>query len=60
LHIDQETVSYFLSRKVVIPTRGTGMTHWREALFYMMSRNAGNVGGFLRLPHNGVVELGIR
>lgn len=60
LHIDQETVSYFLSREIVIPTRGAGMTHWREALFSMMSRNAGNVGEFLQLPHNGVVELGTR
>jgi KUP system potassium uptake protein len=25
-----------------------------------MSRNAGNVGEFLQLPHNGVVELGTR
>ncbi|MGJ7582761.1 potassium transporter Kup [Variovorax sp. RHLX14] len=60
LTIDLEMVSYFLSREIVIPTRGSGMTHWREALFAMMSRNAGNVGEFLQLPHNRVVELGTR
>ena len=60
LTIDLETVSYFLSREIVIPTRGAGMAHWREAMFAMMSRNAGNVGEFLQLPHNRVVELGTR
>ena len=60
LPIDQAATSYFLSREIVIPTRGTGMAHWREALFAMMSRNAGSVAGFFKLPDNGVVELGTR
>ncbi|CAN7711902.1 potassium transporter Kup [Acidovorax sp. LjRoot66] len=60
LLIDQSALSYFLSREIVIPTRGAGMVHWREALFATMARNASSVGDFLRLPHNGVVELGTR
>lgn len=60
LLIDQSALSYFLSREIVIPTRGAGMAHWREALFATMARNASSVGDFLRLPHNGVVELGTR
>jgi KUP system potassium uptake protein len=60
LSIDQSALSYFLSREIVIPTRGAGMAHWREALFATMARNASSVGDFLRLPHNGVVELGTR
>lgn len=60
LAIDQSALSYFLSREIVIPTRGAGMAHWRESLFATMARNAGSVGDFLRLPHNGVVELGTR
>jgi KUP system potassium uptake protein len=52
--------SYFLSREIVVPTKGRGMAHWREALFALMSRNAGNVAGFFRLPNNCVVELGTR
>jgi KUP system potassium uptake protein len=52
--------SYFLSREIVVPTRGTGMAHWREALFALMSRNASSVAGFFRLPNNCVVELGTR
>jgi KUP system potassium uptake protein len=52
--------SYFLSREIVVPTRNAGMAHWREALFAVMSRNAGSVADFFRLPHNCVIELGTR
>jgi KUP system potassium uptake protein len=60
LAIDHAAVSYFLSREIVVPTRGAGMVHWREALFATMSRNAGSVADFFKLPHNCVVELGTR
>ena len=60
LAVDQMIVSYFLSREIVVPTPGSGMAHWREALFATMSRNAGSVADFFRLPHSGVVELGTR
>jgi KUP system potassium uptake protein len=52
--------SYFLSRETVVPTHGSGMARWREALFALMSRNAGSVAGFFRLPNNCVIELGTR
>jgi KUP system potassium uptake protein len=51
--------SYFLSRETVVPTRG-GAWRWRERLFAAMSRNAGSVATFFRLPDNAVVELGTR
>jgi len=60
LAIDQGAISYFLSREIVVPTKGAGMAHWREALFATMSRNAGSVADFFKLPHNCVVELGTR
>ena len=52
--------SYFLSREIVVPTKGSGMAHWREALFALMSRNSGSVAGFFKLPNNCVIELGAR
>ncbi len=52
--------SYFLSRETVVPTPGSGMTAWREHLFAAMSRNAGGVVDYFRLPGNAVVELGTR
>ena len=52
--------SYFLSRETIVPTPGTGMAQWRERLFAAMSRNAGSVVEYFRLPDNAVVELGTR
>ena len=60
LPINLFETSYFLSRDIVVPTKGSGMAHWRETLFAVMSRNAGSVAGFFRLPNNCVVELGTR
>jgi len=60
LAINLFETSYFLSRETVVPTKGAGMAHWREALFAAMSRNAGSVVGFMRLPNNCVIELGTR
>ena len=52
--------SYFLSRETVVSTHGAGMATWRERLFSAMSRNAGSVAEFFRLPNNAVIELGTR
>jgi KUP system potassium uptake protein len=52
--------SYFLSRETIVPTPGAGMAQWREKLFAAMSRNAGSVADYFRLPDNAVVELGTR
>jgi KUP system potassium uptake protein len=60
LPINLFETSYFLSREIIVPTKGSGMSHWREALFALMSRNSGSVAGFFRLPNNCVIELGTR
>ncbi|HEY4082174.1 MAG TPA: potassium transporter Kup [Burkholderiaceae bacterium] len=60
LRIPVFETSYFLSRETVVPTPGEGMANWRERLFSAMSRNAGGVAEFFRLPDNAVVELGTR
>jgi KUP system potassium uptake protein len=54
---DMDT-SYFLSRDIVIPTFGDGMSIWREKLFASMHRNAAAAADFLNLPSNRIVELG--
>ena len=60
LAINLFETSYFLSREIVVPTKGNGMSQWREAMFAVMSRNAGSVADFFRLPNNCVIELGTR
>ncbi len=56
---DMDT-SYFLSRDIVIPTFGHGMSIWREKLFAGMHRNAAAAADFLNLPSNRIVELGAK
>ncbi len=58
--IDPMTTSYFLSRDVVIPSIGGGMSLWREKLFAQMHHNASAAADFLHLPNNSVVELGAK
>jgi KUP system potassium uptake protein len=60
LRIPEFETTYFLSRETVVPTPGGGMAQWRERLFATMSRNAGGVVEFFKLPDNAVVELGTR
>jgi len=56
--LDDMETSYFLSRDIVIPTIGRGMSAWREKLFAGMHRNASAAADYLSLPTNRVVELG--
>jgi KUP system potassium uptake protein len=56
--LEPMTTSYFLSRDIVIPTIGSGMSQWREKLFAQMHHNASGAAEFLNLPSNAVVELG--
>ncbi|WP_367066549.1 potassium transporter Kup [Oryzisolibacter sp. LB2S] len=52
------TTSYFLSRDIVTPRLGEGMSMWREKLFAQMHHSASAAAEFLNLPSNAVVELG--
>ncbi len=58
IDLDPMDTSYFLSRDIVNPALGKGMTAWREKLFASMHRNAAAAADFLSLPTNRVVELG--
>ncbi len=52
------SISYFLSRETIIPSKAPGMTLWREYLFAWMARSATGAMEFFHLPSNRVVELG--
>ncbi|QGZ59700.1 potassium transporter Kup [Paraburkholderia acidiphila] len=60
LTFDLDETSWFLSRAVVVPTRGHGMAIWRERLFAVMLHNVGNIAAFFKLPANRVIEVGAR
>jgi len=62
LEFDMMTTSFFLSRETVVPVAlaDSGMSFWREKLFAMMARNAGNAADYFKLPANRVIELGTK
>jgi KUP system potassium uptake protein len=61
LELDTMATSYFLSRETVVPVAAEkGMSLWREKLFAMMARNAGNAADYFKLPANRVIELGTK
>jgi len=62
LEFDMMSTSFFLSRETVlaVPDLPSGMAFWREKLFAMMARNAGNAADYFKLPTNRVIELGTK
>jgi KUP system potassium uptake protein len=62
LDFEMMSTSFFLSRETVVAVESlpSGMAFWRERLFAMMSRNAGNAADYFKLPTNRVIELGTK
>jgi len=62
LEFEMMSTSFFLSRETVVPVSSlpSGMAFWREKLFAMMARNAGNAADYFKLPTNRVIELGTK
>ena len=61
LHVDMDSVTYFVGRDTPIPTdEPSGMASWQEELFAFMVRNSTDLASFYHLPSERVIELGIR
>jgi len=58
MKFDMMETTFFFSRENLIPTRGEGMSIWREHIFAAMARNAASPMTFFHIPANRVVELG--
>ncbi|MBW8307958.1 MAG: potassium transporter Kup [Thiobacillus sp.] len=58
MEFDMMDTTFFFSRENLIPTRGEGMSLWREHIFAAMARNAASPMTFFQIPANRVVELG--
>jgi len=58
MQFDMMDTTFFFSRENLIPTRGEGMSLWREHIFAAMARNAASPMTFFQIPANRVVELG--
>jgi KUP system potassium uptake protein len=59
IDFDPQRTTYFMGRETVRPTDLPGMRRWRERLFALLHRNATSAAGYLRLPPERVIEIGM-
>lgn len=55
-----DDITFMLSRGVPVSSPATYLSGWREKLFIFLSHNALNATDFFKIPHERVVELGVR
>ena len=58
IDVDPIKTSFFLSRRIIVPSADSGMPLWQDHLFIFLTRNATEPTTFFRLPIDRVVELG--
>ncbi|HWU41773.1 MAG TPA: KUP/HAK/KT family potassium transporter, partial [Bdellovibrio sp.] len=66
INFNVSETTFVLGRETIIAAPGPsrpgepGMSHWRERLFAVMSKNAQRPTAFFRIPPNQVIEVGIQ
>ena len=60
LGIKSAEVTYFLGREKLIPTATPDMAIWRENLFALLARNAGDAADYFGIPADKTIEVGTR
>ncbi|MFN8912374.1 MAG: KUP/HAK/KT family potassium transporter, partial [Alphaproteobacteria bacterium] len=57
---DYESVTFFMSKGVPVPARGVGLGKIDEQIYILMSKFAAPAYEFYHIPHEKVLELGVR
>ena len=58
-NLELQDVTYYVGHETIVRREdGSGMVLWEEAFYAAMVRNAARVSDILRLPRDGVVEIG--
>jgi KUP system potassium uptake protein len=57
---DASNLSYFLTRRVLVPSPETGMPVWQDRLYIAMARAATDASRYFRIPVDRAVEIGAR
>ncbi len=60
LVIDAGHASFFLSRGIPVSSISPHLNNWQEQLFIFLAKNALSAADFFKIPHNRVMEIGIR
>jgi KUP system potassium uptake protein len=55
---NKEQVTFFISRRNIVPSAKVGMPIWRDWIYISMANNASDVVDYFNLPLDRVVELG--
>src|SRR5437899_2994345 len=55
---DIMSTSFFLSRRALKPAAHSGMPHWQDRLFIMLTRIANDATDYFQIPTGRVVEVG--
>jgi len=54
------TLSFFLSRRSLQPSKKGGMPLWQDKLFIFLARNASDATAYFQIPTDRTVEIGTR
>jgi KUP system potassium uptake protein len=54
------TLSFFLSRRSLQPSKKGGMPLWQDKLFIFLARNASDATAYFQIPTDRAVEIGTR
>ncbi len=58
-NLELQDVTYYVGHETIVRREdGTGLVLWEEAFYALMVRNAARISDVLRLPRDGVVEIG--
>jgi KUP system potassium uptake protein len=55
---DIMSTSFFLSRRSLKASRGSGMPYWQDKLYIALTRNASDATAYFQIPTGRVVEVG--
>jgi KUP system potassium uptake protein len=55
-----EDTTFFLADLTLLSNPSIGMSHWRDAIFIFLSRNARRATNFFNIPVDRVIEIGIQ
>jgi len=57
---DLMNISFFISRRNIVPSPKFGMKLWRDRIYIMMANNASDAADYFHIPQSRVVELGVQ
>jgi KUP system potassium uptake protein len=60
MHLDENEVSFFLGRDVILTDGPEPMALWRKKLFTFLARNSVPATAYFGIPAKRVIELGMQ